>query len=131
MCIQESNSVASFGKPTITLDNDYEEIDNGIEGSIILQVTINDKVKKMNFLSTELSPMLVDEICQFLGYRQGSKRNQNLNYMQMRQEQIFKINKKSCRNILDKIISNKDLGIKTNSLNVIACCNSVIVLRFS
>ena len=102
---QESNSDVSFGKPKLTLDNDFKESANGLEGTILLQVTINSEIQKMNFLSLDSNRMIVGKICQFLGYRHGSKIN-----MQMRQEKMFRINKNSCRTILNKIISNEDLG---------------------
>ena len=95
-------------QPTITIDsNGYIEKENGIEGSILLKVTLDNQVSEVNLPA--VGSQMISKICRLMGYKDGSKKDaKKFN----RQEMIFSVKDKNCRNLLPKIILNKELTSK-------------------
>ena len=94
-------------KPKLLLDTGkgYQQNQNGIEGSILLEYKANDKLKKVNL--PIFGAEVIRKLCRVLYYANGVRKNSK-NYSQ--QEQIFSPKNRKCKNIFAKIVETQDLS---------------------
>ena len=104
-------------KPRIILDQGYKETNSGIEGSVVMELKLNDQITKVNL--PVVGNSCVQKVCQFFGYKKGSVKN---NKMYDHQDRIFSIKKdKNCQKILSKI-AYSNIELSTEQTKTIENC---------